>query len=946
VTPRDHDTSPDVEGAATPATVDHGHLDKERRVPIRIDSGTTVGRYLVVDKIGEGGMGIVYRAYDPELDRKIALKLVGVTRRDPESAARARARLLREAQALAKLSHPNVIAIHDAGTYGDDVFLAMELVEGPSLRAWLREPRSEREIRAVFVDAGRGLAAAHDAGLVHRDFKPDNVIVGADGRARVLDFGLARAAGIAAEDVTGEVRAPAAGSAQSSGSLPGPVAVPLSVPVELETGPKRLSTPLTQAGAVMGTPAYMAPEQHVHGHADARSDQFSFCVALYEALSGKRPTVVEKTAGPAEPGEAAKPAKKLPPWLHRIVARGLAVAASERYPDMTALLADLSRDPAARRRKLAVGGAIAALTAVAGFAIVNALGDDDRCGGAAGKLAGVWDAGMRARLDQAFAKGGRGHGPATAVRVGALLDRQATAWSTLHTESCRATARGEQSDRMLDLRAACLDRRRDELGALSGVLVADPGPEVIDRSIAAVLALPAIDICRDDAALEAAVPPPEDPAVRARVAALRKRLDQVEALMRAGELKKGQGEAVAIAAEARDVPYVPFQAAALAALAGLSQDNGKHEEAEALFREVTRLAGEARDDKLVATALIRLIEATARLPARLPEAISLVPAAEGIIARLENRTAVTADLELTLGTAYHRAGKYDDSHAHFERALALAEKGGHDEVQVATILTNLGVLLETQGKYDEAREHLLRSLGIQEEMLGREHPDLAAPLNNLANVAMKQGKYDEAEAHHRRALAIMEKALDPEHPEVAITLNNLAIVLQERGDYAKARELYQRAADIHAKLLGPDDPMIGVGHNNIGEALLLEGFPTEGLAHYERALVVWGKALPAEHPLLAYALTGAAKCRLALGAAVEAVPELERALAIRTGAGEDPVLIAETRFALARALVAARRPRGRAIELAEAALATYRTAGDSYADERTAAETWLAANPR
>ncbi|HTM19495.1 MAG TPA: serine/threonine-protein kinase, partial [Kofleriaceae bacterium] len=199
-------------------------------------AGSKVGRYVVLELIGGGGMGMIYKAYDPQLDRAVALKLMrpAAAESDPDASNR----VLREAQSLAKLQHPNIVAVHDAGLFGDQVFAAMEYVAGDTVSRWLKvEPRSAEEIVDVFRAAGRGLAAAHAAGLVHRDFKPDNVIVGTDGRVRVLDFGLARPAGDAAA-----------------------------------------------GGPSAGTPAYMAPEQHDHRVADARSDQYSFCVALYEAV--------------------------------------------------------------------------------------------------------------------------------------------------------------------------------------------------------------------------------------------------------------------------------------------------------------------------------------------------------------------------------------------------------------------------------------------------------------------------------------------------------------------------------------------------------------------------------------------------------------------------------------------------------------------------------------
>ncbi len=235
----------------------HGEAPRPRDPSAEaLERGAAVGRYVILDRIGAGGMGVVYAAYDPELDRRVALKLL----RTDRFAAPGHLRLLREAKALARLTHPNVVAVHDAGTFGDQVFVAMELVEGETLRQWLEAgARSWREVLDRLLAAGRGLAAAHAAGLVHRDFKPENVLLGRDGRVRVVDFGLAKALADAAE----EPAAPDSGG--------------------------ELASPLTEWGAVLGTPAYMAPEQIRGIAADARSDQFSFCVALYEALYGERP---------------------------------------------------------------------------------------------------------------------------------------------------------------------------------------------------------------------------------------------------------------------------------------------------------------------------------------------------------------------------------------------------------------------------------------------------------------------------------------------------------------------------------------------------------------------------------------------------------------------------------------------------------------------------------
>ncbi len=328
-----------------------------------VQPGRTIGRYVIGEVIGAGGMAVVYRAHDPQLGRHVALKLV---RTDRRAAHDWQLRLLREARAMAQLSHPNVVHVYDAGVVDDQVFLAMELVEGQTLDQWMRAAaRTPTEILSAFIESGRGLAAAHAANLVHRDFKPSNVLVSHDGRVRVTDFGLARSA--------------------------------LSSPQEgLEAPPAELLPSVTRTGMVVGTPAYMAPEQLRGLPTDGRTDQFGFCVALFEFLYGERPSI-ETTSVPAAPPEAT--AISLPlrqralgspvPGVYRVLERGLRLDPGERYPSMEALLGELAavgraRVPARSRRILlaAVGGLVG-VAAVAGFAGLALWPEKDAPGTAA-----------------------------------------------------------------------------------------------------------------------------------------------------------------------------------------------------------------------------------------------------------------------------------------------------------------------------------------------------------------------------------------------------------------------------------------------------------------------------------------------------------------------------------------------------------------------------------
>jgi serine/threonine protein kinase len=319
-------------GPALLATADPGAVVATKRVRTPRMTGRTLGRYTLTDRLGAGAMGVVFRAEDEDLGRQIALKLL----HRPDDALTDR--LVREARSMAQVNHPNVVAVYDVGVTDGTTYIAMELVDGTSLRLWQQQAHTVAEIVEVYIAAGRGLAAAHAAGIVHRDFKPDNCLVGSDGRIRVTDFGLAAAR---------------------------PTESPLPDHIELTT-----------SGSVLGTPAYMAPEQFVGGNVDPRTDQFNFCVALYEALYGSRPfvgktfdelghNVCEGDVRPAPAGSRVSGA------LRAIVLRGLSARPGDRFPTMDHLLAELGRDRARPWRRAAI--AAAALAAALGLGLVADL---------------------------------------------------------------------------------------------------------------------------------------------------------------------------------------------------------------------------------------------------------------------------------------------------------------------------------------------------------------------------------------------------------------------------------------------------------------------------------------------------------------------------------------------------------------------------------------------
>jgi len=467
-------------------TTQEGTLELGGATDTALAPGSRVGRYVIVEKLGAGGMGVVYRATDPTLGREIALKVMAVRPTAGSTAAEVSGRLLREAQSLAKLSHPHVVSVHDVGTVGDDVFVAMELVEGKTLSEWRRDEKpTQAQILEVFAAAGRGVEAAHRANLVHRDFKPENVIVAEDGRVRVLDFGLARIADPGVDD-----------SAPASAAKP------------VEPGQDRAQQ---STGRIIGTPAYMAPEQHRGGSVDERSDQFSFCVTLYEALYDGPPfagKTLEQLKRAVDAGRVEEPPEGtgVSPKLRRVLLRGLAVDRDHRYPSMTALLAGLDSATSTRG-----GGwrtlAMLAAAALAAFAIAIALGASPRsaptrpCADAGTVPADVWDAEVKVGVRNAFLATGRPHAQATFDRVAKVIDGHAAAWVAMRTEACEATrVHATQSDEVLALRNLCLDRRLEEIRELAARFrTADA--RGVDNSIHDAFTLGLIAQCADVDAL-------------------------------------------------------------------------------------------------------------------------------------------------------------------------------------------------------------------------------------------------------------------------------------------------------------------------------------------------------------------------------------------------------------------------------------------------------------
>jgi tetratricopeptide (TPR) repeat protein len=870
--------------------------------PVVLTRGAPIGRYMVVDQLGAGGMGTVYVAYDPELDRKVAIKVLRSADEGTNVTA-GRARMMREAQAIARLAHPNVVAVYDVGPVAEhQVFIAMELVEGATLAAWLQEDkRTIAEILAVFVQAGRGLAAAHHAGLVHRDFKPENVLVGKDGRARVLDFGLVREADAPTE--------PTVESALAS-----------------EPRNSALSVTLTHVGTMMGTPRYMSPEQRARRTADARSDQYSFCVSLYEAIHGRLPDV---DTAPVERVSASdlKSSRSVPAAVRAAIRRGLSEDPEARWPNLDELLAVLARDPSARRRAWLVGGgAVVAAGGVAGALVLALRGHagPDACGGASERFAEVWGDPQRAALERAFTATHAPFAAASLATVSHELDAYGSAWRHTYEDSCRAThVRHEQSAELLDLRSACLANRRTDVGALVD-LFKEADTKVVRNAVAAVSALPPIADCDDVTALQSPVRMPAEPEKRKAIDDARTELARVDALFAAGRYKDALARATALYERVRTVAYRPLTAEVALLLGKIQNRSGENAAADRTFREAlaASIAAHADDDVLYSATSLAL---SASELTQLPRADEWIAVSVAASERLGNPPLVLAHVYGVHAHVLATAGKLADAVAEQEKARDLREKVAPGSLELGNTLTGLAYEYDEVGRYGEARAAGERSLEIKTAKLGPDHPDIALTLNNLGNVAADEGNPEAARKYYERALAIRERTVaeggdDPRG--IAMVANNLGALAFDAEHLDEALRYFHRAIEVHEKL-DPTDPEMTLPMIGIAQVHLKRHEYKDALPIYRRALSIVEAKLGKEHPYAGDDLVGIGRCLLELGQLDEAQAALERSLAIRKKDAR-PTELGEVEFELGK-LLWVRGAKPRALELVKAAHEQYET---------------------
>lgn len=925
----------DTPATPSPARIDWPrNLDAEamrRRIGERLFGGderpTYLGRFRVLRTLGVGGMGVVYAAEDDVLDRVVALKVI---RDDVIQRGGDRQRIVLEARALARLSHPNVVQLHEIVTDSEAVFLVMEYIAGTTLSQWLHaEPRSVAEILATFAAAGRGLAAAHRVGIVHRDVKPSNILFGDDGRVRIVDFGLAR------------------------GVAPGPLAGATPT-AESATPRSPVGADATESGAIAGTPAYMAPEAFFAGKVDARSDQFSFCVALYESLYGERPFGPDVLSGPESlrRGLTFPGAPHVRASVRRLLARGLSARPADRFASMEELTAGLEARPRSR------WGIVGLLTAglLGGAVLLGQAGDEpaSRCAPPSGELAGMWDAAARNSVRKAMLR----HGQPFSALVGPVeeqLDRYALRWSAARHDACEATwVRGEQSTELLDRSMHCLSQRRHALAGLVDRLQGGD-PRVAALALELAHDLPDIGACRDSGRLlHGRARGTDDP----RLASVRSTLVQATALEWSREAIAAVALANAALTELRAIGEPVTEAEALQLRgrllarelgdirAGLADLHAAYDRAAAAGDDPLRariwaelaefVAGFEQDPAEARRLLTHAREAAGRQGAPSPADEARLLDTEGRILSFEERFAGSLELHtraLELRRAHLAPGHPDLVRSRLRVANASADAGqpevamrlcgelgrdvaarfGADHPATALIEVAEAQHLVALRRTEEARARLLHARPLLLRGLGPRTPQLAVLDLELADLDADLGELPRAIARARDALALVTALLPPHHDLRIEALAALAGYHQRAGDCAGALDILRELLVLHEKKAVELD--LGLLLYNLGDCLCLLGRCAEGNDYFMRLLALYppppptSPALPTFRPVRrALALYGLGFVHLEAGRPELALPSLEHAKRLLDADPDElPHVAVDVTRLLARSLVALHR---------------------------------------
>jgi eukaryotic-like serine/threonine-protein kinase len=675
---------------------------------------TRLGRLHVERCLGSGGMGEILLAFDPVLDRRVAVKMLRTERsKDTEA-------LLREARVLAKLDHPNVVAIHDVVEADGALYLVMDHVDGGNLRDWIGAGRPWREVVDVFVQIGDGLAAAHVLDIAHCDVKPENVLM-SNGRPRLIDFGLAHA--------------------------------------------------LHERPSYGGTRAYLAPERIGGGAGSPAADQYAFFSALVEAIEGRRPAHGDAWQG-------------MPGWLAAVARRGLHDSPRARFADMRAAVAALRGPRRRRTIALAAGLIVATAAGAGATMTLRGDGDNQRvCAGAADQVARRWTPATRASISRSFAAAGVDGAEAIARSVTERLDAYVTEWGEARTRSCKATrVYGEQPEHLLGQSMHCFDQKLLSFQSVVELFTDAPTPAVVNGAHRIAARLENVRACLDPAHLTGAARVPEDPVARRRVLTLQARYEQVRKLDRRGEHAPALELTDQLVVDAQELRYAPLTASILVTRAALQHTLGDSAHAEQSFNEAASAAARAQDNDKLAEIWIRKLELLAQQN-RYDEALAMEPVAVTSAERVPDNLEIQARMYNALGGIYLATSRYDDAHRVYEKALQTTRKIDDVRTDVLVpAIGNLGLAKWYRGDLQGARRSMQEAFDLALPAFGADHSLVAYVRKNIADLQVQLGELDQAEPHYLEVLRIWKASLGPDHPNLAYAYESLAHIAKERGD--------------------------------------------------------------------------------------------------------------------------------------------------------------------
>ncbi len=733
-----------------------------------------IGRFRVLEWLGAGGMGVVYAAYDDRLDRKVAVKVLQPKAADTTS----KARLQREAQAMARVSHPNIVSVHEVGDDGESLYIAMEFVRGVSLGTWILETHPWREVVEIFVQAGQGLAAAHAAGLVHRDFKPENAILSEQGRVKVLDFGLATAS-----------RTKVTVDEQN---------------LHAQIGPGRL----TKTGALLGTPAYMSPEQLAGNEVTPASDQFSFFTALHEGLYGVRP-FAGNTLGDlllsVHAGEVVDPPDHtdVPAWLRKVLLRGLARDPEARFPSMEEALAALLADPRRRRRRWL---SIAGLVTLAGAGILGTallISPEKQCQNVGVPLTEVWNGKRAAAIGTAFESAAGELGVDTWALVQPRLVAWAGQWMEIREDRCRALAASELTDTIHDRSIACLDRQLARVDTLiTAFVTADAS--TVERAVASLAALPPLDNCKDPEYLNSQQRLPDKPEARVAVTAGRKQLEVARARIDLGDYEGAMAITEKVTSIANKYAYTP--------LLGLSEViRGDallwQEQAAAAEKalDTALVAGlESGDDHVAVEALARRIFVRAELLRNPERALADDAITRALLRRVDTPAQLAWLVENNVAVAHERAGRSARARRGYERALEITSRLREDSVERVYTQCNLAYEALYSGELARAHGLFVAARTTSSRVFGEAHPSSMTILEGEATAAFLEGRLQQARAALLAARGVAELQLEA-NPAALLPIVELQADIAALLRTGEAKRLVDEADELARRAYGDDD---------------------------------------------------------------------------------------------------------------------------------------------